>query len=174
VSGCAEDPVTALPACIRRLCVSAGAGGRQAAQGCAYGRQRARAGGTRNCISPAPATHPPHSWPWPAHGPLPCTTPSPLQPLSSYYLDGAVCRRCPQGHVRGASDAACKICLPGTFSDMEMHECRPCARGNYAHWHAMTRCLWCKPGSYADAPGATECKPCAAGTSSGYQAAKCA
>jgi hypothetical protein len=99
--------------------------------------------------------------------------PSPPPPPSSYHMDGAVCRRCPQGHVRGAADADCKICLPGTFSDMELHECRPCAPGNYAHWHAMTRCLWCKPGSYADAPSATECKACPAGAASGYQAAKC-
>lgn len=48
-----------------------------------------------------------------------------------------------QGHVRAAGEAACTICAPGTFADVGLQACKPCARGNYTHWHGMTRCLWC-------------------------------
>jgi hypothetical protein len=53
--------------------------------------------------------------------------------LPGYFLDGRLCRRCAQGHVRGGSETECRICPPGTFADMTRQECRKCARGNYAY-----------------------------------------
>ncbi|KAI8471802.1 MAG: hypothetical protein J3K34DRAFT_416256 [Monoraphidium minutum] len=92
---------------------------------------------------------------------------------AGYYLDTGVCRRCAQGHVRAEGAATCTICGPGTFADVKLQICRPCALGNYSYWHASTRCLWCLPGNYADQLGSTKCKQCPEGTHSGYQAAKC-
>ena len=42
---------------------------------------------------------------------------------AGYALDGKLCRRCPQGHVRAEGEAACKICAPGTWADVAQQQC---------------------------------------------------
>jgi hypothetical protein len=56
---------------------------------------------------------------------------------AGYFLDGRLCRRCAQGHVRGEGAGECKICPPGTYADVTRQECRPCARGNYAYCESL-------------------------------------
>ena len=80
-----------------------------------------------------------------------------------------------------AHNYGCKVCAPGTYSDVGATSCTPCAAGTYQPYEWQWYCSECEAGSYQPETGASSCvvcdtQPCQVGyyrTCGGASAGKC-
>ena len=85
------------------------------------------------------------------------------------------CGTCAMGMYSTSGSSGCSTCALGLFIPyvgVDPSDCRPCAAGTFQPQAAMTACIDCTAGSYAE-PGSTRCLICPNNTFSGNSSGDC-